>query len=151
MQLMTSIEDIARTSPLRHWITQQKHSISIELVTGQTLVIRSSLQDFKGFKCTPYMLRTGTSWLQDSPNDVLDALSDLVDARILQLVTAQLHVAQLSTLVITNIKQGNYLYTRTTLVGTLARMLLEYEPTATLAGWPIWLQTVVDYCKERLN
>ena len=148
---MTTMQDINRTSVLRFWLKEQKHSIRIELVTGQSLVMRSTLPDLKGFKCAPYMLRNGTPWLQHSSEDVIAALCDLVDARFLQLVHAQLQVAQFANLIITNITQGNYLYTRTTLVGTLARMLLEYEPHATLAGWPIWLQTVVDYCKERLN
>jgi hypothetical protein len=146
---MTSLYDIASTSPLRHWLTKQKHIIRVHLVTGQTLIMRSSLQDLKRFKCTPYMLRNGTPWLQDTPNDVLTAISDLVDAKFLQLAHSQLQIAQFCTLVITNLTQKNYTYTRTTLVGTLAHMLLEHEPTATLAGWPIWLQTVIDYCKEQ--
>ena len=113
--------------------------------------MRSSIQDLKGFACTPYDLRKHSPWLRDLQVETLQALSDLVDARFLQLVTAQLQVAQFSTLIIGNITAGNYVYTRTTLVKTLAQMLLEYEPHATLAGWPTWLQTVVDYCKERLN
>ena len=141
-----TLKQIAESCPLPYWVKQHKHVIRIELVTGQSLIFRTTVQDLKTFKCTADMLRNGTPWLQDKSDDVLDSIAALVDARSLQLAQNVLVVAEQTTLIIQNITNGKYIYTMQVLVPVMMQILAEYETHANLAVWRTWLETCVLFC-----
>jgi len=143
---VTTLKQIAQSCPLPYWVKEHKHCISIELVTGQTLVVRTALKDLKGFKCTADMLRKVTPWLQDKSNDVLDALAALVDARMLQLTQNQLVIAEQVTLILRHMTAGDYIYTMTTLIPALAHVMAEYGDGSLLPIWRTWLESCVLFC-----
>ena len=143
---MTTLAQIASTCPLPYWVNVHKHCIPIELVTGQTLVFRSTIKDLTGFKCTADMLREMTPWLQDKPHDTLLAIADLVNARVLQLAENNLVIAQQAALVVRHITSKDYIYTMQTLIPTLANVLAEYVDYANLSVWREWLERCLLFC-----
>jgi len=148
---MSTLRDIVDQCPLLYWTKEHRHSISIELATGQTLVVRTKLSDLKGYSLPYGTLRKSTSWLADKPDSVLSAITDLVDARFLQLATDQLAVAQYVGDIMRSMGQKQYKFVYTVIIPLLATILLKYEPTATLAGWTNWLEMCVKYCKSNHN
>src|SRR5688572_23742351 len=90
---MTTLHDVVNECPLAYWTKEHRHCIHIELTTGQTLVMRASMSDLVGYRCTPIMLRANSPWLMDKSHGVLDALSHLVDERFLLLARDQLAIA----------------------------------------------------------
>lgn len=146
---MTTLAQIAQLCPLPYWLNQHKHCIHIELVTGQLLVFRTTIPELEKYKCTRDMLRNGTPWLQDKPDDVLDALASLVDARFLQLAKQQLVIADQTTLILQRMTAGtagDFKYTIQVLIPTMWLILTEYEQPANLAVWHVWLENCVLFC-----
>ena len=148
---MSTLRDIVEQCPLLYWTKEHRYSISIELATGQTLVMRTRLTDLRNHGLKPFTLRANTPWLADKPHSVLSAICDLVDARFLQLATDQLAVAQYVGDIMRSMGQKQYKFVYTVIIPLLATILLKYEPTATLAGWTNWLEMCVKYCKTSHN
>lgn len=144
-----NVTDLVHLCPLSFWALHHKHCISIELVTGQFLVVRSTMQDFSGFRCTPEVLRSLSPWLQDKPLSTLLALSDLVTQKIMHLATDQLTVAKNVEAVFKGLREHQYRRTRTVFIPALALLLSEYQPHARMAGWTSWLENCSNYCKSR--
>ena len=145
---MLTLVELIDTCPLYNWTYTHRHHISIELVTGQTLVMRSSLADLIGYKCTAQMLRNGTPWLQDKSDEVLNSIASLVDARFLQLANEQLKIANCVKEMLSSISMGLFYTVVKATIPSLGIMLLKYEPHATLAGWGTWLENCINYCKH---
>lgn len=142
---MTTISDLAKACPLAYWVGEHKHTIRVELVTGQSLIFRSDIQGFKQFKCNRHMLRNGTPWLQDKSDDVIDALIDLVDAEVLQLAERQVVIARQAATILQRITQGDS-KNAITLIAQMVLILEEYEPTADLSDWRKWLENCLFFC-----
>lgn len=143
---MTSLSLIASTCPLPYWVNVHKHCIPIELVTGETIVVRSTMKDLHGFKCTADKLREMTPWLQDKPHDTLEALADLVNTRMLQYAQNWLVIGQQAALVVRHIASKDYIYTMQTLIPTLANVLAEYVDYDKLSDWRVWLEKCLLLC-----
>lgn len=142
--MLVSLKDIAAKCPLRKWY-DHTHTVIVDFSTGETFVLRSTLKNMRGFKCTVDMLR-GSTLLQHKEEDTLLAVADLVNHRVKQLAGEQVRIAELSAMIVKDIHAGEMTLPVLRIVGeALFDILAGYEPHATLSGWRSWLNLCEAY------
>ncbi len=137
--MLITLDDISEKCPLYNWVYKVKHSIPVQLVTGETLMFRGTITEISEFKCSVDMLRKATPSLADRSDDTLVALQSLIKERFVTFVKDQLDVGIISNRIINSLKAGNFFLVRVDLEELLL-ILAEYGVAAILAGWASWIE-----------
>lgn len=141
--MLVTLHDIASKCPLKKWL-EHTFTISIDL-NGETLVIRSRLNDMAGFECTEDMLRA-TPLLQNKPDNVLSLVAKLVNTRMTQLANEQAKLAEMASAIVSDLYDGSVSLPIMYIVSeAMLAILAPHEPHATLAGWRSWLKLCEAY------
>ncbi len=137
--MLVTLDDIRKKCPLKNWVYTVKHFIPVPLVTGETLVFKSTINELADFKCTVDMLRKATPSLEHKSRDVLEALLTLVEQRICVFAEDQLDVGKITTRIINSLEGGRFLLVKVDLEELLL-ILAEYGVAAILSGWASWIE-----------
>lgn len=142
--------DIMRYCPCKHWITY-RHSVGVQLVDGQELVLRGSLLDWANFSMTRKLLLNVAPFLQDKEDSVLDSICHLVDQRLNLWGARQNRIITLTNQIILAVLTGAtdmvmYHEYADEMHGLLAE---DKEPALLLDNWRKWLQMLSFYVKQQ--